>query len=481
MAFKDVPIQKKLIRVILITSGAVLLLTCSAFYAYEFLTFRKTIVNQLTTLGKIIAANSTAALAFESKDEADQILAALSAEPHVVAAGLYTEDGKLFSRYPGSLKVSQFPKDIKKTGFFFQQSYIVGYLPVKEGDRWLGTLYLRSDMKAISQRFTLYGGIVVLVLILSSLLAYLLTERLQRRISDPILSLAETAKAISNRQDYSVRATKLGNDELGLLTDAFNQMLTRIEEQSQEIISFNQQLEQKVNSRTIQLEAANQELEAFSYSVSHDLRAPLRAVHGYAQILEEDYNAVLDDEARRLIGVIQQNAKQMGMLIDDLLAFSRLGRKELTKNLVPMTELVESTVADIKKNAPYNAQIIIHPLHTVFADRSLLSQVFINLLSNAIKYSSATEKPVIEVRSYQENEHIIVEVKDNGAGFDNQYVHKLFGVFQRLHSSEEFEGTGVGLALVKRIITKHGGTVWAHGELNKGASFFFSLPEENKH
>jgi len=480
MVFQDEPIQKKLIRVILMTSGAVLLLTCSAFFAYEFLTFRKTTISQLTTLGKIIASNSTAALAFESKDEADQILAALSAEPHVVAAGLYTANGKLFSHYPANLAPKHFPGTVQKDGFSIEESYIIGYQPVIEGDRWLGTLYLRSDMKAINQRFLLYIGIVALVMVFSSLLAYFLTERLQKRISDPILLLAETAKAISDRQDYSVRATKLGNDELGLLTDAFNQMLTRIEEQSQEIISFNQDLEQKVNDRTMQLEAANRELEAFSYSVSHDLRAPLRAVHGYARILEEDYHSVLDEEAKRLLNVVQQNAKQMGMLIDDLLAFSRLGRKELTKTEVSMSELAESVVSDLNKNTPHNARIIIQPLHTVFADRSLLSQVFVNLLSNAIKYSSVAQEPVIEVHSYTEGPDVVVEVKDNGAGFDNQYVNKLFGVFQRLHSSEEFEGTGVGLALVKRIITKHGGRVWAYGELNKGASFFFSLPGELK-
>lgn len=477
MAFKDAPIRRKLMSVILMTSGAVLLLTCLAFFSYEFLTFRKTTVNQLSILGKIIASNSTAALAFDGRDEANQILAALNAEPHVVAACLYKEDGKLFAYYPKSLPPDAFPPASQKTGYFFEKSYIVGFQPVLEGEQHLGTLYLKSNMNAIYQRFLLYGGIVILVMAVSFLLAYFLSKKLQKGISGPILSLAETAKAISDRQDYSVRASKLGIDELGALTDAFNHMLTRIEDQNLEITSFNQRLEQKVDERTMQLEAANQELEAFSYSVSHDLRAPLRAVHGYAKILEEDYESVLDIEAKRLLTVVQDNAKKMGLLIDDLLAFSRLGRKEITKSLVDMNRLTESVISEINRNEAPKAKIILHPLLPVTADPTLIKQVIINLLSNAVKYSFGVEAPLIEIKAFKEDKNIVFEIADNGAGFDNQYSSKLFGVFQRLHSAEEFEGTGVGLALVKRIITKHDGNVWAHGEVNKGATFYFSIPD----
>lgn len=477
MAFKDAPIQIKLMMVILITSGAVLLMTCSAFFVYEYLTFRKTTIKQLATLGEIVAENSTAALAFDSRKDASQILATLKAKPNIEVACLYNANGKPFAYYPSNLSIDKLPTTLKRYGFFFEKSHLLGFQPVIENGKQLGLLYLKSDLKDIYERFRLYGIIIISIIVISFLLAYFLSMKLQQIISKPILLLAETAKAISNRQDYSVRASKSGNDELGLLTDAFNHMLARIEDQNLEITSFSQSLEQKVNERTEQLEAANKELEAFSYSVSHDLRAPLRAVNGYAKMLEEDYNSVFDDEGKRLLGVVQKNAAKMGALIDDLLAFSRLGRKEVTRSVIEMTELAESVIFEINKTTSHQAKIIVHPLAPVKADRALINQVLTNLLGNAIKYSSGTQMPVIEIKSYRKNKEIIYMVTDNGAGFDSQYINKLFGVFQRLHSTEEFEGTGVGLALVKRIITKHEGKVWASGKVNEGAKFYFSLPD----
>jgi len=233
--------------------------------------------------------------------------------------------------------------------------------------------------------------------------------------------------------------------------------------------NLNTELEEKVTKRT-------EELEAFSYSVSHDLRAPLRAIDGYAQMLREDYAHLLDQEGKRFIDTIQQNANNMGTLIDDLLAFSRLGRKEVNKSFIDMTDLVEAVKDEITKSYPNRAEIKINSLHPVTADYSLMNQVVMNLLSNAIKYSLWSKDPVIEVSSQQKGAELVYSVKDNGAGFDMQYVHKLYGVFQRLHSAEEFEGTGVGLAIVKRIIEKQGGKVWAEGKEGQGAVFYFSLP-----
>jgi light-regulated signal transduction histidine kinase (bacteriophytochrome) len=202
----------------------------------------------------------------------------------------------------------------------------------------------------------------------------------------------------------------------------------------------------------------------------------LRAVNGFAKILEEDYNNVFDEEGKRLLRTVQQNASKMGMLIDDLLSFSRLGRKEIQKSPLEMTKLVESALVELNKSIKHKAKVKIHSLHTIPADSSMISQVVINLLSNAIKYSSKIDEPFIEIKSTLVKEEVIYSVSDNGTGFDMAYSDKLFGVFQRLHLSEEFEGTGVGLALVKRIIDKHEGKVWAEGEINKGATFYFSLP-----
>jgi len=238
-----------------------------------------------------------------------------------------------------------------------------------------------------------------------------------------------------------------------------------------EISKLNEELEERVKQRT-------EEMEAFSYSISHDLRAPLRAVNGYARILEEDYSGSFDEEGRRLLDVVQDNAKKMGVLIDDLLAFSRLGRKEIKKSTVDMTTLVQNVLAELNASQEFKPIVTVNPLHPATADATLMNQVWQNLLSNAIKYSSKNKKPDIKIESVKNKDELIYSISDNGVGFDMKYAHKLFRVFQRLHSSEDFEGTGVGLALVHRIITKQGGKIWAEAEINKGATFYFSLPEK---
>ncbi len=224
------------------------------------------------------------------------------------------------------------------------------------------------------------------------------------------------------------------------------------------------------------LNELNQELEAFSYSISHDLRAPLRAMNGYAQILEEEHAAELSEEATRLLNAIRHNSKKMGTLIDELLTFSRLGRKEIKRSAIDMTELIEGVIGELNTERPHHAQILYKNLHPLIADYGLIHQVLYNLLSNALKYSSRESSPRIEITSKIEGNLIIYTVKDNGVGFNMKYIDKLFGVFQRLHNSDEFEGVGVGLAIVKRVIKRHGGNVWATGEVNHGAAFCFSVP-----
>ncbi len=251
--------------------------------------------------------------------------------------------------------------------------------------------------------------------------------------------------------------------------------ITEQKKAEQQIGELNASLEQKVKERTAQFDAVSRELEAFSYSISHELRAPLRAINGYAKILEEDYHSLFDENAKRLLGVVQENSQRMGQLIDDLLAFSRLGRKEIQMVVVNMTKLVKSVVEDIKIIEP-SARIRIQELHPGWGDVALLKQVLVNFISNAVKYSSKEKASLVEIKSKIVGEDVVYSISDNGAGFDMAYVDKLFKVFQRLHTLEEFEGTGVGLAIVQRIIAKHGGKVWAEGEIGKGATFYFSLP-----
>jgi light-regulated signal transduction histidine kinase (bacteriophytochrome) len=232
------------------------------------------------------------------------------------------------------------------------------------------------------------------------------------------------------------------------------------------------ELEGKVRERTAALEAANRELESFSYSVSHDLRAPLRAIDGYARMLDEDYAGRLDAEAQRLIGVVRANARKMGQLIDDLLAFSRLGRQAAVSVPLDMTRLARETADELR------GERVVHcaELPSTHGDAALLKQVWSNLIGNALKYSGKKADARVEVGAREAPGEHVYWVRDNGAGFDMRYADKLFGVFQRLHRADEFEGTGVGLAIVQRIVTRHGGRVWAEGRPGEGACFYFALP-----
>jgi signal transduction histidine kinase len=224
---------------------------------------------------------------------------------------------------------------------------------------------------------------------------------------------------------------------------------------------------------------ANKEMEAFSYSVSHDLRAPLRAIDGFTQILVEDHGDTLDDEGKRIAGIIRASTKQMGTLIDDLLAFSRLGRQEIKKIPIDMGVLADETYKAIKQASPdRNIELTMGALPDVNGDMDMIRQVWVNLFTNAIKFTGKKEKAKIEVGSTSDGDMVTYYIKDNGAGFDMQYVGKLFGVFQRLHSVEEFDGNGIGLSNVKRIVERHGGKVWAEGKVGEGATFYFALPQK---
>ena len=877
----DLPIQRKLMVIILLTSIVVMLLMGGAFFVYEIRALRKNTAQQLTTLGQVIAANSTAALAFEDRDDAREILSALAAERHITAAGLYDRHGALFAKYPVNLPAEAFPSKPGQIGYRFAPAYLTEFQPVVQRSQRLGTLYLRYDTRSsVYDWLRASAGIGAAVMTIVVLVVYVLARSLQKRVSDPILALAETARSFSTRPDYSVRVARQSRDEIGLLTDAFNAMLAQIQEQNQalrrneaqlqtiienideglvvagldgQLLHFNrpalemhgfssleetrchfsamakmfelssfdgsvlpleqwplarilrgeqlhheelnirrvdsdskrifdysgtvirersarailavmtvtditerkrfeaireqfaaivessedaivsktpngtitswnrgaeklfgysvqealgrpmlmlfppdraeeeadilgrigrgerlshfetvriakdgrrldvsvsiapirdergritgisqiarditerklervrlqfraffealpglylvltpeleimavsdaylkatmtkreeilgrklfevfpenpadpastgaanlraslerviqngvtdtmaiqkydirrpngvfeerfwspvnspvfsvdrrleyiihrvedvtdfvrkkqkpadegalrarmEQMEaeifhstQAIQSANQQLSVANQELEAFSYSVSHDLRAPLRHIDGFIGLLEKHAEASLDDKSRRYLGIISEAARHMGRLIDDLLAFSRAGRTPLSLHEVDHDALVAAVVRESHSNKN-GVEWAVAPLPRVRADPSLLRQVWFNLIDNAVKYSGKSPQPRIEIGSRTDaaaGEHEFF-IRDNGAGFDMQYAGKLFGVFQRLHSAAEFEGTGIGLANVRRIVARHGGRTWAEGRLGEGAVFYFSLP-----
>lgn len=287
-----------------------------------------------------------------------------------------------------------------------------------------------------------------------------------------VVSLAGVMSDITER--------KKAGEEQKKQWDQFQEQVSETKYLNRAMVNLSEDLHitnASLESLTQQLTDANKELEAFSYSVSHDLRAPLRAIDGFSKILLEDHSKTLGKEGQRILEVVRDNTKYMGKLIDDLLSFSRLGRKEIKTTRIDMGALIKN-VQKASMSGISNRQIQweTNKLPPAYGDNSLIRQVIINLLSNAVKFTGSKKAAVIVVGSKKKGKETLYYVKDNGIGFDMKYVGKLFDVFQRLHSSTEFEGTGVGLAIVKRIIQKHGGRVWAEGKVDQGATFYFSIP-----
>ena len=299
------------------------------------------------------------------------------------------------------------------------------------------------------------------IILLGTFIAWLMS----RNIIRPLNHLTDAASSITSG-NFSNRVEVIRKDEVGELAIAFNAMA--------EAVQMSQlNLERQVADRTSELQKLNREMEAFTYSVSHDLRAPLRGIIGFTTILQEDYGSKLDDEGKRIAGVIKNNALKLGVLIDDLLNFSRLGRQPVVKTKFNTNAMVKDVIREMNANG--KIEWVVRSMPDSTGDANTIRQVWINLISNAVKYSSKTDLPKIEIGFSSEEKEKAFYVKDNGAGFDSRFKNKLFKVFQRLHSANEFEGTGVGLAIVEKIISKHGGKVWAEGEINQGATFYFTL------
>ncbi len=857
MNFKELPIRRKIMAAIMLTSITVVILTVVAFMTYDLTTIRKNTIRDFATLSRIIAWNSTAAVAFKNENDAREVLSSLAAEPQIHSAALYDSHGKLFATYEAKGQSNKFPAAPEVDGFRLESAHMVFFEPVVQGNNRLGTLYLQTDLRFFYSRLELYAILAALIIIGTIIVSLVLSSRLQRNVSDPILALAGTARRVSDWGDYSVRATKVSNDELGLLTDAFNQMLTRIQEQTvsiqesenrlrlaleasrtgtwdwnivtghvtwderntalfglepgafqgtyehflelieaqnhgsvaralqesldkksefaaefpvtwpdgsmhnmlargrafydetgrpirmsgithditerkrseevsrqlaaivestddaiigktlegivtswnkaaermfgytaeemvgqsieriaipeeagfeervleavrrgetrahetqrmrkdgsrlevaltvspirgaegeivgassisrditerinaqqslerqarilseqaqmldlanvlardlddriilwntgmekmygwlrtetmgrtsqeilktkspiplheiqeiltrdghwegelvhtrkdgkaitvsshwvlhrdpqgkpiailevntditerkqseQEILRMNAELEFRVRERTAELIAANQELEAFTYSVAHDLRAPLRHIDAFTKIIFDDFGDAIPAEAQRYLQNIRKGSQNMNHLVDDLLNLARVGRQELKREVMPLAPLVNEVIADLKRETDQrDIEWHVDALPTAEVDPGLVKQVFVNLLSNAVKYTRPRPKTIIEVGHQQRNGELVIFVRDNGVGFNMKYSDKLFGVFQRLHRADEFEGTGVGLATVERIVRKHGGRIWAEAEMEKGATFYFTLHQAKHH
>jgi signal transduction histidine kinase len=495
-------IRHKLALIVLATTITALVVAGVALVIYDLRAYRKSGVDDLVTQADILARASAAALSFDDAKAAGENLQVLKAKPGISSAAIYNAKGRLFASYARRSAKTQFPALPESEGSRIEGGRFLVSKRVVESGEILGTVYMEADYEPLG-RLIDYVGIFGAVMILSLLVALAISGWLQAAMTRPILEMAAVTRRVMESRDFSLRMKKTTEDEIGLLVDSFNDMLVELgrraealevshqslaremterQKVDEDLRKLNLELETRVADRTTQLEAANKELESFSYSVSHDLRAPLRAVAGFSQMMMEDHVDQLDEEARRKLLVIQKEAQRMGVLIDDLLAFSRLGRKAMQVVDIDMTELARTTYESLSgQHQGPNPGLHLAALPRAKGDRVLLGQVWANLIANAIKFSSRRERPLVEISAISDEKEHVYFVRDNGAGFDPRYQSKLFGVFQRLHDASEFPGTGVGLALVQRIVVRHGGRVWAEGKPGEGATFYFTLLKEPAH
>ena len=483
---KDLSIKNKILVIVMFTGFLAMAAGFVAIARIEIDNVRKVTRENLILNAKLIGDYCVVPLVFGDKTQAGEALARINFLETVEEGYLYDEKGVLFARYPDSLDSVNPPVPGEGSSLSFSKGIFIVQEPILFKGEKLGLIYLKSndsEIKSQIRRISLTFSLLAVVLLI---LSYILAWRMQKMVSAPIMHLAKLTGAISKNHDLSMQVEQHGNDEVGFLYEQFNNMLAQLlkreierDKALDEIRDLNASLERKVAERTELLESANKELESFSYSVSHDLRAPLRHINGYLELLQKKNSEQLDEKGKHYISSIYEASNHMGHLIDDLLNFSRSGRAELKPDNIDMNKAVRDALMildnDIKgRNIVWD----INSLPFVHADYSMIRQVWVNLLGNAVKYTKFREVAYISVGWSEVNGEYVFFVKDNGAGFDSNYAQKLFGVFQRLHSNEEFEGTGIGLANVRQVIKRHGGRTWAEGEVDKGAVFYFTLPKK---
>lgn len=487
---RNLPIRLKLMLIALVATGGALLLAGAALIYFDRVRFKAEMAGDLETLADVVAGNSTGALSFRDQADANEVLDALRPRKSIVAAAFYDVDGHLFVRYD-PLGGARFPPRPGTEAARFQDGALVTFRPVVlRGDR-VGTIYLRSNLDALTSRLEAQVVTVGAVFLASGLLALFLSSGLQRLISRPILDLAGTARAVSDRKDYSIRARKNSADELGRLVDAFNEMLVQIQERDSELLRAKEDLEERVRERTRELERrneelhqSNKELDDFAYIASHDLKEPLRGIHNFSSFLIEDYAAKLDDEGRSKLETLMRLTRRMETLIDSLLQFSRLGRVDLAIDQVDLNETVGEVLESLAISLQESGAQVRVPrrLPTVRADRVRVGEIFHNLIVNGVKYNDKPEKWV-EIGAVEDGKGgpPVFYVRDNGIGIAEKHHDSVFRIFKRLHARDKYGGgTGAGLTIVKKIVERHHGRIWLESSAGEGTTFYFTLSDEKE-
>jgi len=626
---RNITIKYKLILIIMLACITGLMLAGAAFISWEWNTFRSNIVRNVSTQAEMIAENCKAALAFQDAEDAKVTLNALHVEPSIIFGGIYTKDNKLFATYyRGYAETETHPDTLLDKGFNFDKGFLNVFEPIVLDGEVIGTVCLRSDLSPMYAMLKRNASVIIAVLFFSSFIAFLMSSLLQNVISGPILSLAKVAKAVSEKKDYSTRAVRQSNDEVGLLINSFNEMLEQIQQRDAELVDAKEKLEVRVEERTAeltttngqltqeiterknaedqlrraeekyrtqfegaldaiivadaetgiiidcnpaatrlvdrekseligkshtilhpservkgefsdtfslhitekrgqtletqvitktgklrdvaikatllefrgrkilqgifrditenkkaelrqvhlleQLEKTNQELKDFAYIVSHDLKAPLRGIKTISEWITADYSDKLDEAGKEQLKLLASRVDRMHNLIDGILQYSRAGRVDEEKTVVDLNKTIIDIIDLIAP--PENIKITVeNELPTIECEKTRISQVLQNLLTNAIKYMDKP-KGLIKIGCVEENGFWKFNVTDNGPGIEEKHFEKIFQLFQTLTPRDEFESTGIGLSIIKKIVEMYGGKIWVTSKVGDGCTFFFTLP-----
>ncbi len=485
-------IRARLRLVSMLVSGTAIIFACGTFILVSVHARHSGAVEDLQGLARVTVRNSEAAVDFGIQEDAEETLTALQVRPSIVLARIHDTTGQLFAEYRSPRYRGSPPASIPdRAAVTSGRAYLRVYEPIMTDQRFLGMLLIEDDRtslrKDILRDLLIFGGVMVGALVIALLLA----NRLERRISGPVLALTEAAHAVSEQQDYALRVPALHDDEFALLANAFNHMLATIHARDAELQveiaerrhaeqalrEHRDKLEDLVAQRTAELKRSNMELEEFAYVASHDLQEPLRKVRSFTELFATKFGDQIDEDGRRYINYVVDGAERMQGLIQDLLTYSRVGRAELEQIDGDIGSIVDDVLVQIEQTVKDAGAIVTRDhLPTLPVNPRQIGMLIQNLLTNAIKFRGP-EPPCIHISADEHDGEWRFAVKDNGIGIKPEHFTRVFQIFQRLHGRSQYPGTGIGLAICKRVIERHGGRIWIESTAGEGSTFTFTLPK----